>query len=51
LQRAWDALQEHEKHLPRVSDDQIIRVIVEGKSLLIWDFTEHAGILGIGLEE
>ncbi len=41
LDAAWRALQAHEKRGLCVTDDKIVRVILEGRGLMLSDCTEH----------
>jgi hypothetical protein len=38
---AWDALQRHEAHQPRVGDDTVVRVVVDGNNSMLYDYLEH----------
>jgi hypothetical protein len=35
------AIAEHEKHYPRLADDVVIHVVVDGKPVAAWDCAEH----------
>jgi hypothetical protein len=38
---ARGAIAEHEKHYPRLADDVVVQVVVDGKSFAAWDYVEH----------
>jgi hypothetical protein len=41
FEAARAAIAEHEKHYPRLSDDAVVRVVVDGKPFAAWDCLEH----------
>jgi hypothetical protein len=38
---AWKALQEHEAHQPKLPDESVLRVIVDGTTPMVWNANEH----------
>lgn len=38
---AWKALQEHEAHQPKLPDESVLRVIVDGTTPVVWNANEH----------